>query len=117
MVAIACCEVLLAIDNILVTTDVMVIHHVAIDGESLGELFSKVHRHIVLTVVGIARSHVLVATSGYHGDIIACLTEKVGNQLGIFLVIVAPADASRGNQRAVELSLGLEVEHIVYHEF
>ena len=56
----------------------MVVHHVAIEGESLGELLGKVHRHVVLSVVGIARSHVSVATSCYHGDVIASLAEEVG---------------------------------------
>ena len=56
----------------------MVVHHVAIEGESLGELFGKVHRHVVLSVVGVAGGHVLVATSSYHGDVIASLAEEVG---------------------------------------
>ena len=92
----------------------MVVHHVAIEGESLGELLGKVHRHVVLSVVGIARSHVSVATSSYHGDVVASLTKQVGNQLCLLLVVVAYADACRSNQRAVELSLGLQVEHIVF---
>ena len=56
----------------------MIVHHVAIEGESLGELLGKVHRHVVLAIVGVAGGHVLVATSCYHGDVIASLAEEVG---------------------------------------
>ena len=56
----------------------MVVHHVAIEGEPLGKLFGKVHRHVVLAIVGVAGGHVLVATSCYHGDVIASLAEEVG---------------------------------------
>ena len=91
----------------------MVVHHVAIEGEPLGELLGKVHRHIVLSIVGTERSHISVATSGYHGNIVACLSEQIGNQLSLLLIVVAPADASRSNQRAVKFSLGLQVQHIV----
>ena len=113
MVTVACGEVLLAIHRALVATAVTVVHHIAKESEPLGELLGKVHRHIVLSVVGITRSHILVATSGYHRNVIACLAEQVGNQFCVLFVVVAPSDASRSNQRAIKLSLGLEVKHIV----
>ena len=117
LVTVACGEILLTIQGALVATGIMVVHHVAIEGESLGELLDKVHRHVVLSVVGIARSFISVATSSYHGDVVAFLTEQVGNQLCLLLIVVAYADACRSNQRAVELSLGLQVEHIVLASF